>query len=248
MKHTILIDLDVILDTRIATIMAIDASEGLKMLQRGFCRRTSDDISELTSVISNDVYQKAYANRNVETLQNARLSSYIFELTDMVENLTRTISRDDGRIDDANIVINYYPYENLDEEELAQIVYAVETYTSSAVTIQVAYYKPSDLDLKALKAMDILTYVTYGFKEWFESVFNVNKGKSSIVAYPKLTVIAPMILPKKDAFDFLDANSKKILQNKSPFDFMKLYWAPMFGLEFCPIELMSLIDTALLGD
>lgn len=247
MKHVVLVDLDVILDTRIATIFNINSEVALELLENGFCARKTDDLTDVTDVITNDEYKKAYASRNVETLKTARLTSYIFELGNIVSQLAENIVNDDTRLDEPCIVINYYPYKDLDTDTIADIIYAISCYTTTAIDIKAAYYEPADLDLKNMKDSDILTYVTYDFQLWFESNFNVRKGKSSIVSYPKLTVISPKIMPKIDSFENLDGASRKILQDKTPFEFMKLYWAPMFGIEYCPIELMSLMDTSIVA-
>ena len=247
MKHAVLVDLDVLLDTRIATLFKIDPVEAIAILDKGFCSRTTDDLEGVTEVITNDEYLKAYGARDVDTLKQARLTNYIFELASVVGQLALELANDDTRVEDPCIVLNYYPYKDLDEDTLADIVYAIGCYTTDAIEIRVAYYEPSQLDLKFLKENDILTYVTYDFQKWFENNFNVRKGKSVIIPYPKLTIVAPKIMPKADSFNQLDGDAQKILHNKTPFDFMKIYWAPMFGIEYCPIELMSLIDTTIIG-
>lgn len=246
MKHVVLIDLDVLLDTRVATLLKINEPEAIKMLENGFCARSTDDISDMTNVISNDEYKKEYATRNIDTLKKSRLTNYIFELAGVISDLAKSLVAEDTRIKEPCIVINYYPYQNLDEDTLSDIIYAIQCYTTDVIDIKATYYEPRRLDLAFLKENSILTYITYDFVKWFESVFNVAKGKKGIISYPKLTIIAPMITPRADSFDNFDAESLKILQNKTPFEFMQLYWAPMFGLEFCPIELMSLVDTSII--
>lgn len=246
MKHNILIDLDVLLDTRIATLVQLDPDEAMRLLESGFTSRVTDDLSGMNSTISNEAYQEAYKNRDVETLKTSRMTNYIFELAILIKQMTENLAKDNTRVLDPCVVINYYPYKELDDEVLKQIIYAVEQYITTAVTIKSVYLSPEELDLKAMKSSDILTYITYDFQVWFESAFSVKKGRNGIISYPKLTIIAPKIMPKVDSFDHLDADSKKILQNKTPFEFMKIYWAPMFGIEYCPIEMMSLIDTAII--
>lgn len=246
MKHNILIDLDVLLDTRIATLVQLDPDEAMRLLESGFTSRVTDDLSGMNSTISNEAYQEAYKNRDVETLKTSRMTNYIFELAILIKQMTENLAKDNTRVLDPCVVINYYPYKELDDEVLKQIIYAVEQYITTAVTIKSVYLSPEELDLKAMKSSDILTYITYDFQVWFESAFSIKKGRNGIISYPKLTIIAPKVMPKVDSFDHLDADSKKILQNKTPFEFMKIYWAPMFGIEYCPIEMMSLIDTAII--
>ena len=247
MKHNVVIDLDVLLDTRISTINNIDFKLAIELLENGFCSRQTDDLTGVTTKLDNATYRAAYAARDVNTLKNARLTSYIFELADVVGQLARNIADDDSRVDEPCIVLNYYPYKELDDETIADIIYAIGSYTTEAIDIKAVYYEPEVLDLKFLKENDILTYITYDFKLWFETNFSVRKGKDSIISYPKFTIIAPKLMPDRNTFNNLDAQSKKLLQDKTPFEFMKLYWAPMFNVEFCPIELMSLIDTNILA-
>ena len=249
MKHAVVVDLDVILDTRIATLFKMNPEEAVSILEKGYCHRMTDDLEGVSTVITNSAYKEAYAARDVDTLKTARLTNYIFDLASIISDLAKSLHNEDTRVEDPCIVLNYYPYKDLDEDTLADIVYAVGCYTTDAIEIRVAYYEPDTLDLRFMKENEILTYITYDFQTWFESNFNVKKGKDAIISYPKFTIISPKIMPKADSFDYLDGDSKKILQNRTPFDFMKLYWGPMFGIEYCPIELMSLIDTTILtGD
>lgn len=245
MKHNIVIDLDVLLDTRIASLVQIDPDEALMLLTKGFTRRKTDDLTGVSEVITNEQYKEAYANRDVETLKIARITSYIFELARVVKSLIDDISKDNTRIEKPCIVLNYYPYKDLDDEILGQIIYAVEQYVTDTIEITTKYLTPEDLRLGNMKESDILTYITYDFQQWFEASFNTSVGKNGIVCFPRCTIIAPKIMPKADSFDNFDLEARKILQNKTPFEFMKLYWAPFFGLEYCPIELMSLVDTAI---
>lgn len=245
MNHNIVIDLDVLLDTRIASLFQINPDEALMMLARGFTSRTTDDLSGVTDLITNEQYKEAYDNRDVETLKVARITSYIFELARLVKSLIDDISKDNTRIDKPCIVLNYYPYKDLDDDILAHLVYAIEQYVTDTIEIATKYLTPNDLRLGNMKESNILTYITYDFQKWFEGSFNVGVGRNGIICFPRCTIIAPKIMPKKGAFDDFDLEAKKILQNKTPFEFMKLYWAPFFGIEYCPIELMSLVDTAI---
>lgn len=247
MKHNILIDLDALLDTRISTLMKINEVDALKLLELGYCNRQTDDLSNLDVSITNDEYALAYSKRNVDTLKEARITNYIFELATMIHQLTDDMARGTTRIDDVCLIINYYPYEDLDESTLQAIVYAIEQHVTSAIEIRTTYMKPIETGLNNLKASNILTYITYDFKLWFETNFSVTAGRDSVISYPKFTLIAPMLMPRNGAFDDLDVESQRILQNKTPFDFMRLYWAPLFGIVWCPIEMMSLIDTTIIS-
>lgn len=245
MKHNILIDLDVLLDTRIATLVQLDPEEAVKILKSGYSSRTTDDLSGIDTTITTEEYKTAYAKRDIETLKTSRMTNYIFELAMTVKQLTENLAKDNTRVKDPCVVINYYPYKDLDTEVLSQIVYAIQQHITTAVDIKTVYLEPDKLDLKALKNLEILTYITYDFKTWFETSFSIAKGKNAIISYPKFTIVVPKIMPELTSFDQLDADSRQILQNKTPFEFMKLYWAPMFGIEYCPIELMSLLDTTI---
>ena len=136
MKHNVVIDLDVLLDTRISTINNIDFKLAIELLENGFCSRQTDDLTGVTTKLDNATYRAAYAARDVNTLKNARLTSYIFELADVVGQLARNIADDDSRVDEPCIVLNYYPYKELDDETIADIIYGIGSYTTEAIDIK----------------------------------------------------------------------------------------------------------------
>lgn len=245
MKQIILIDLDVLLDTRIGTLTQYDEDIALEVIGNGFQHRVSDELEPYTKKLSTTEFKNLYQSRNEDTLKVSRLTNFIFELVDLVKQIEDGYIKDDSRINDGEVVINIYPYK-LEEDVLTDIVKAVEIYTGEIIPVKVGYYRPSVLDIPSLKEMGITTYITYDYESWFLSNFSIEKGKDAIVPYPKLSIVAPALLSKSTAFDGFSSEDKSKLGNQNPFDFFSTYWAPLFGIKFCPIELMSLLDTSIL--
>ncbi len=68
MREVILIELDALLDTRLGTISLMDEALARKMLDLDYPNRISDEFNLLSDEIDMSVYNRAYADRDIETL------------------------------------------------------------------------------------------------------------------------------------------------------------------------------------
>lgn len=251
--HQIIVELDALLDTRSGCLSQIDPDEALRLLAVGFCSRKSEDLTAFNSSISNEAYKAAYSKRDVFTLAESRLSSYIFELKSQIETFIQDRSDDQSRIEQLVVWINSYPYD-LDEDEKLDILAAIDTHTQvteryeGLVKLKLEPIKPDELKLKWLKDNKVYTYVTPDITEWFNTIMYKNRLRDDLIPYPQLTLIAPKLLREHNILDGLENSVKHILEKQSPFDFIKTAFSPVVGIEFCPIELMSLIDVGIVTE
>lgn len=248
MKHCVLIELDAILDTRLGILNMIDPSIAIEALENGWRTRQHNDVSVLTDKITNEEYKKLWEERNEEVLVHSRPTTFIFELTRMAQELEENIVLDKGRIDDGCFIINFYPYTKLTVEEKNDIISIVKGYVGDAIPVKHTCIEPTVLELGWLKENNILTYVVNDYGKWFNEAMHPSKGQKCMVPYPKLTVIAPSVMDNKDGLKNLTAADKDLIGKQSPFHVFTIFWAPLLGIQFYPVELFSVLDLSILRE
>lgn len=248
MRHCLLIELDALLDTRLGLLESVEEGLSVEVLSRGWQTRKYNDISLFTNKITNEEFQKRWANRTSNILPYSRPTSYLFELNTQVAELEKNIIHDSGRIKDACVIVNLYPYTDLSDEVKEEIINMIIYYVGNIIPVKIAEYPPEMLDLAFFKNNNILTYIVSDYKTWFLKSMAVEKGPTNMVPYPKLTVFCPAVLEDVNALKELTQAEKEQIGTKSPFDMIRIFWAPLFGIHFYPIELFSLIDLSILKD
>lgn len=248
MKHIILIELDVLLDTRLGLLSSIDESISTEVLEKGWGSRQSDEVSVFTDRITDEEFKKRWENRTADILPYSRISNYILELKDMVEQLEEQILTDTGRIKDSAIIVNTYPYLDLEEDELFDLLETLKELLGTVIPIRIGKYKPEEIDLPMLKDNHILTYVVYDWITWMNKAMAPCKGQDAMVCNPKLTIIAPKLINKLEDLNSITRQDIETMGNLDIFGVLQIYWAPVFGLAFCPSELMSLINPSIFPD
>ena len=103
MKHLVLIELDVLFDTRIGTLSKFGDDVAIEVLENGYRSRITDDISAFTKKITNEQFKEAYRNRDKETLKLSRMTNFIFTLRNIVTELETNILDQAGILEDAAI-------------------------------------------------------------------------------------------------------------------------------------------------
>lgn len=246
MKHILLIDLDALLDTRLGTIEKLNPQAAEECIENGFTKRAVDDVELFTDKITNGEYKEAYSKRDVETLKRSRLTNMIFPLSDMIKQMDLNIMQEQGVISDGCVVINHYPYK-LTKEEASTIRNSVMDYIGGGIKVHMAEFPYDQLNIQEMKRKDIRTFITYNSEQWFNEVL-VNAPKSSIIANPQMDVIIPKMVIRKDAMDQFTKRDIELMGSNDIFDTMRLVMAPMFGVEFFPIEFFSMYDPSIFKD
>ncbi|MFW9604590.1 MAG: hypothetical protein ACMV0F_06530 [Trichlorobacter sp.] len=114
---SVLMSLDCLLDTRLGTVLGMSKEAYDILLKTNYFDRNTDDFEAATGgVITNEEFQKAYAARDVETLQISQTTNMPVHLSEIACNIKL-----DPEIMEFNrqtkLMVNTHPYE-LDSEEL----------------------------------------------------------------------------------------------------------------------------------
>lgn len=247
MKHNLLIDLDVLFDTRLGVVNAFNSELGEKLVESAWRHRLADDPSTFIDM-SKTQFDELYRNRNKRALQCTTLTNFIIELGDMISDLQNMIAIDAGRIKESCILLNLYPYTDLTEAEVEGFVIGLHAYIGHEIPIKPVFYKPEDLTMSMLKSEEILTYIVYDFSLWINSIYNLKLGKEHVVPYPQLTVVTPEILPSNNIMETFSGQEIRQMGTGGIFGLISKYFAPMFVLSYLPLFVMSIIDTKVLRD
>jgi hypothetical protein len=109
--HNILIDLDAILDTRLATYHAMDTSLPGRLIENGYYNRISDEMSNVLTEAERKEFIHRYKNRenNLKTLKYALPTNMNRYLVDLYHGFTADQLINASRYR-STLFINLYPY------------------------------------------------------------------------------------------------------------------------------------------
>ena len=89
--QNILIDLDVFLDTRLASLSRVNSEVAVHLLKNGYRDRTSDIWSQLPGgAVGQDEYEQVYESRDKSILKQSRLTGFMSVLLDIVKEFDLT--------------------------------------------------------------------------------------------------------------------------------------------------------------
>lgn len=140
MKRRIYVELDSLLDTRLATLIRIDEAEASKALELGYRERLSDVWSQLGLNINQDVYAERYRKRDRATLQAARPSGIVPMVHQLVGALGK-MADNTPFVEAVTLDVNFWPYQ-LTEGERQEILAAVRFSVGGDVQVDSVYFSP----------------------------------------------------------------------------------------------------------
>jgi hypothetical protein len=164
-KH-ILVELDCLLDTRLATLELLSPVATQELINSGaYWTRESDDFELLThGAIRTSDFNTAYAQRNKETLKRARPTKAIKLLSSIAKEVELQ-KIDAPNIESLKIAVNVYPY-TLTVDEIRILCTAVMCYGGLETEVTTVNKALKELTPKAIKQQwDGL--IIYNFDDWF---------------------------------------------------------------------------------
>jgi len=187
-KSILLLDLDVILDTRLATILTINDNELENIIKSGYHSRKYDIFENIDNKVFNDIY----TNRDKTILHNAIVTPLITMMEEFSEKTLEYTKATPYEYDPV-IYVNLYPYILLEEEKL-NILQAINAYVKGKAEIELIDMSYEDITPSYLKD-NISIYVTYRYDIWLET-HSVN-GNLKKCGCPEVTMLSPAIYFKK---------------------------------------------------
>jgi hypothetical protein len=240
MIANVLVELDMLLDTRISTVSLINEAAAVDLLNDKYRNRDHDDLGEFTDKITTADFRKAYRTRDVMSLVKARPTPMAFvfgmSMQKKVEEVKATAKYNQVRVD-----INVYPYELTDEEKVA-MVESVMAYIKAEVFVSVVSYPIFELTLSKIKAQNYAAIYMYHFVDWAET--HIEKLTEKDPMLPSVQLIIPELVYKSglktDATVVEGDNGKKL--TLTPFQALRMMMAPIMAVQFVPTELVSIME------
>lgn len=183
---TILIELDVILDTRLGVLYQHYPELIDNILSNGYHNRKIDKFSLLHKDINDSLVQQSYAQRNKETLKISRCTNFVFitnQLTKTLEDQAITTPT----VDTIDVSINIYPY-SFTDEELVTLKDMVKYYIGVTTGVDIVNMPLAKITPQYLKD-HYAAIAIYHFSDWLK-IHHESLLKCRI---PKVTFFVPAL-------------------------------------------------------
>jgi hypothetical protein len=233
----VLVSLDVLLDTRIATVAKLAGhAVALQVLQGNYHNRKDDNFP----AVSVEAYKTLYAARDEETLAlscSTNIDTFLREL--VLSLLKQTLSRPFHQ--GVRVVINTYPYQ-LSDEITQQILGAVVTKLLPDPGVKaplsvVAEHLPDEALTPDYCKTNFSAMLMYDYEHWLK----VQQLALTQRPMPEVTLFAPAL------YFVHTPTEEEIAQQQTEFD-----WGPFealqrgirggLDLQFLPIEQFSIVQ------
>lgn len=230
-KQSVLIELDALLDTRLATISKIDQEAAVKLLKSEmYYTRVIDDFS-LQCGIDKATFDEAYAKRDIDTLKRARPTNCTFCLKDIVKEMVQQ-TVDTPFFDEVEIVVNVWPYV-LTPDEKSELCKIVLHYTYIHVTVVCIDVSPEALTPKFIKD-NFVGIIMYRFAPWAE----LHGERLVDHPMPDITFLAPAMY--KDRIPNLEEVQVQTLPGIDPFALAEFAIAQCIALNLIDVGYFSI--------
>lgn len=160
----ILVELDALLDSRLATLRGIDPKAVDRMLKSGYYNSRTEDVFPGVDAVA---YREAYAKRNFETLASYPIMT---GMVPVLRDLVGSYSVDsvlDPAIDSVKVVVMTHPYDLTSDEKQA-LHDSLSYYLSGMATIEFTNLTYSELTPQHCNA-NYRDMVFYNFLDWAKS-------------------------------------------------------------------------------
>ena len=231
----IYVDLDSILDTRLAVLADIDEDIPKKVLSdlNWYYNRNLDEFPNIDA----KRFKEIYATRTEDVLPLSVMTNIMV----LLQSCVKSVLNDQANglpSADIEFVINCYPY-NLDPEEQKAIANAVSYHLAGAYTVEVTSFKIETLTPQFCKE-EFCIMIMYDLYQWI-NCFSDELTKKGI---PTVTVISPAIYYNERPTDKDFEKVKKV--GVDPFRLTEIALAPAVTLRLLSAEMFS-IDKKLLS-
>lgn len=220
---TIMIELDALLDTRLACLAHLEDDKIKEILDKGYHTRTIDEFPG----ISYDQFKEIYDKRDKSILRNAIVTPMITLLNEFtIKTLKQTLSTPFHY--KPKILINIHPYK-LDEEDINNIILSIVKYTDGKCDVGVVSMTHSELTIGYVKR-NLSILIMYDCYTWLEHHSKTSAWKK--MTCPEVTLFAPAIYFKPKT---------PLPDNENPFIAMEKLVAIVIGLKLLPVESFSMV-------
>lgn len=229
----VLVEMDCLLDTRIATISLLNSEVAKNLLFPEYRKRPTDNFEKLTKgLISDEDFKNKYYDRDVETLKVSNPTG-VLRLLHEISNVVGAQRVTQPDVDHLVVEINLHPYK-LNKEEQEVLVNSVGSYLYPETEIRIVSIENKDLTPERIRdSWDCL--IIYDFDYWFTA----HAEGLNATPIPRNLMYAPALYieePSEDKFN------RQNVDGVSLFSLLEMSLVANLNLEFLPVEVFSLLD------
>lgn len=250
--HQLLIELDALLDTRIATVRRIDPTVAEQLLENpNYRNRVSDELNYIDSRIDLLSYNTAYIKRDMETLDYSKATLLVGYIVRLISKLQMVIDANNPELKDIDVVVNHYPYK-LTEDEKNFIIAGVSSMIGLSDNVSLVNLEPKDINLEYLKNNKVLAYIVYDFNLWSTQALPDIEGSTmeslGLNKIPNLLIIAPRLALSKERHEDVVKLARESNMGAIMDDLISLPWALLFDLDMIDPILFTEFDPEVAKD
>lgn len=235
MTTTVYVELDALLDTRLAVVHQISADAAVELVKNdAYYKRTRDDFSGLTG-ISHEEYRKAWEARDVSALRNAILTHMPLMLKELITKL-EIDAAETPFADQLALEVNVWPYQ-LTPEETDMMQLAVMNFAGIETVPTISCYPPEQLTPEKVKK-SYSGLIIYNFRDWLQH----HMEQFQKWPCPRITCLAPAL------FHGEEVDVKKLIQDDmrtdlSAFEMTEMACAEFLGVNLLDVRYFSIFRT-----
>ena len=236
----ILVHADTLFDTRLGTLARLSPDLASKMIAKAdkYRKRITDELHFIDPKIDIAAYNKAYAERNIDTLKASTITTFVAELAKVIEGLEERAALGDPMCKYISLHVNFYPY-RLSNEQKQLFLSCLSTYIGFTTTIVAVDIPLAHLTTNRMRIEGYTHVYLYNLEEWMKAAYG--KPDSMIAHAPEITVTACALSKDSRAlFEEMKTPIPDVPQN--PFDLVKYSLATFFNLEWLTPEAYSIVD------
>lgn len=238
MDQRFLIELDALLDTRLGTLALIDSQLAKSFLTDDYANRISDEFHKLNPALDIDLYRRAYADRDLDTLYMSSPTDLSLFLNPLINTLLRNAETGSPTVGKVDIEVNYYPYE-LTEELKAEFAQCITASLCLDQQVTMVYHPTAMMTTDYILGNKWTVLVMYNLSDWHNAVFG--KMTTPPTPIPTTVVLAPYLVNSVDEVVKELQNEPPTKQRVTPFDAYRIMLADYIGIKFMPTADFSLL-------
>ena len=236
--HAVMVDLDAIIDTRIGTVSMLDPTLACVLVEGEYAKRTHDFFKTMSTVFTAEEYEKAYAERNRNALEQSTETGILDFIGDMILS---QMGEQTSPIDEQmyRIFLNTAPY-NLTEAEKAELTTLLQVRIPMAHQVSIVTIPRHFLTPGYFRSNKIGTYVTYEATDWLKA-FHAELEKAPMCSFH---LVGPELTETAVDVSTLNDEAMEAYSNVGPFRAFELAAMPYLSVRLIPAKAFSTIYTA----
>lgn len=188
-SSNILVDLDSILDTRLATLQRLGTDAVQNALNNDYFTRIADEFENID-------FKAEYAKRDHKTLYQALVTPIISVINEFTQQtLTALVGSPFRR--QPKLLLNIYPYQ-LDDQQTQAIVQGLAKVTLNTIDIEVVNLNPEEITPIYVKH-NLAVMILYDYCQWLD-IHSQNKNFLETQC-PQVRLVVPLLLRSKNVID-----------------------------------------------